>query len=176
MTEWAWIIGLSCSCFVGIALTAVRLPGTWWIAATAVGYAWWLGFPQGCAWPLTLLVAAAVAGEIVEFIGSLVLSNRAGASKYAGWGGIAGGLLGAIFLSFVVPIPILGTMAGALLGCFLGASVVEFSARRRLDQGARVGFFAALGFVLGTAAKVAVAMAMSSAFLSWVLLQQAQKV
>jgi len=153
MTQWAWIIGLSLSCLLGTALTALRLPGTWWILATAVGYAWWIGFPAGTGWPVVLLACAAVAGEIVEFLGSLILSKRAGASKYAGWGGMLGGLLGAIFLSFLIPIPIIGTIAGALLGCFLGAFVVEMSARSRLDQSTRVGFFASVGFILGMASR-----------------------
>lgn len=168
MSEWLWIVGLSLSCLLGTALTAVRLPGTWWILATAFGFLWWKGFPAGYAWPLGLLAAAAVIGEIVELVGSLILTKRAGASRYAGWGGMLGGLLGAIFLSFLVPIPIVGTVAGALAGCFLGAAIVEFQARKRLEQGTRVGFFAALGFVLGMATKVAVAIGMSAGLIGWV--------
>ena len=168
MSEWLWIAGLSLSGLFGTALTAVRLPGTWWILATAVGFLWWKDFPAGYGWPLGLLAAAAVIGEIVELISSLILTQRAGASRYAGWGGMLGGILGAIFLSFLVPIPIVGTVAGALVGCFLGAALVEFQARKRLGQGTRVGFFAALGFVLGMATKVAVAMGMSAGLIGWV--------
>jgi hypothetical protein len=51
----------------------------------------------------------------------------------------------------------------------LGAAIVEFQARKRLDQGTRVGFFAALGFVLGMATKVAVAMGMSAGLIGWVV-------
>ena len=173
MTQWAWIVGLSCSCLLGTAMTAMRLPGTWWILASAVGYLWWMGFPPGSGWTLILLGGAAVIGEIVELLGSLILSKRAGASRYAGWGGLLGGLLGAIFLSFVIPIPIVGTVTGALLGCFLGAAIVVFSARKRLAHGARVGFFAALGFILGIVAKVAVATGMSAGFLAWIVFSRA---
>lgn len=171
MSEWLWIAGLSLSCLLGTALTAVRLPGTWWIVVTAAGFLWWKGFPPGYGWPIGLLSAAAVFGEVVEMIGSMILTKKAGASKYAGWGGMLGGLLGAVFLSFLVPIPIVGTVVGALAGCFLGAALVEYQARRRVDQGTRVGFFAALGFVIGMATKVAVAMAMSAGFIGWVVIK-----
>lgn len=169
MNQWLLLAGLGCSCLLGTAMTAVRLPGTWWILATAVVFSWWRGWPGGMAWALGLLGGAAILGEIVEFLGSLVLTRRAGASKFAGWGGLLGGLLGAVFLSFVIPIPIVGTVTGALFGCFLGAAVVEFAARKRVAQGTRVGYFAALGFVVGMATKVAVALAMSAGLIAWVV-------
>jgi len=167
MSGWLLIAGLGCSCLLGTAMTALRLPGTWWILATAVVFSWWRGWPEGMGWALGLLGGAAILGEIVEFVGSLVLTRRARASRYAGWGGMLGGLLGAIFLSFLIPVPVVGTVAGALAGCFLGAAMVEFAARKRVAQGTRVGFFAALGFVVGMATKVAVALAMSGGLIGW---------
>jgi hypothetical protein len=43
----------------------------------------------------------------------------------------------------------------------LGAAVAELSVRNHLAHGTRVGFFAALGMAMGTAAKVGLALVMS---------------
>jgi len=97
-------------------------------------------------------------------------ARRAGGSRQAAWGGMIGGIVGMLSLSFLVPIPIVGTMIGALVGCFAGATIVELAVRKRLAQGTRVGLFAAMGFALGTAAKVAVALVMSGLLVTSVIL------
>ena len=80
-----------------------------------------------------------------------------------------GGILGMIILSFLVPIPIVGTMIGALVGCFTGATLVEISARKGISHGTKVGVFAAMGFVFGAIAKIVVALVMSGLLLSAVI-------
>jgi hypothetical protein len=161
MADWLIFSLLALSSVVGTSMTAVRLPGTWLILAAAIAYLWHAGWPAGTGTLLLVVGGAAVAGEILELLTSLVLARRVGASRYASWGGVAGGLLGAIFLSFVVPIFPIGTIVGALLGCFLGAAIAELAANQRLVHGTRVGLAAAIGFAVGMAAKVAVALAMS---------------
>ena len=74
-----------------------------------------------------------------------------------------------LLLSFLIPVPLVGTMVGALLGCFIGAALIELAMRKKLTQGTRVGFFSALGFALGVAAKVAIALAMSAILLTSVV-------
>ncbi len=168
MSEWIPFILLAVACLAGTLLTALRLPGTWLILFCGVGYFWWAGWPAGTGLTLGVLGGAALVGEVVEMLASVVLAKRAGASRYASWGGVAGGFIGAIFLSFLIPIFPIGTIFGALLGCFLGAAAVEFSARKHLAHGTRVGFLAAVGFAIGMATKVAVAVAMSAILLVWV--------
>jgi uncharacterized protein YqgC (DUF456 family) len=80
-----------------------------------------------------------------------------------------GGILGMIFLSFLVPIPVVGTMIGAVAGCFAGATAVEMSVRKDMSHGTKVGFFAAMGFVLGAVAKIVVALVMSGILLTTVI-------
>ena len=70
---------------------------------------------------------------------------------------------------FSIPVPIVGTIVGALLGCFAGAMIAELTVRSELTQGARVGLFSAAGFVLGTVAKLAIAMAMAGILVSTVI-------
>ncbi len=164
MNEWAVFAILSVFCILGTMLTALRLPGTWLILVAAVVYLWRADWPAGAGVLLAVLGGAAIFGEVVETLASIVLARRGGASRYATWGGVAGGFLGAIFLSFIPIFPI-GTIMGALLGCFLGAAAVEVAARKRLAHGTRVGVLSAIGFAVGMATKVAVALAMSTVLL-----------
>jgi len=156
-------------CLVGVAMTAIRLPGTWLIVVSAAGYAWSEGWPRAGLTLLGILTGIALLGEGIEILASVVTARRAGASRKAAWGGMFGGILGMIFLSFMVPIPIVGTMIGALVGCFTGATLVEISARKGISHGTKVGVFAAMGFVFGAIAKIVVALVMSGLLLSAVI-------
>ena len=164
------IIGLLVlACLVGVAMTAVRLPGTWLIVTGTAGYAWSEEWARSSLTLLGVLIGIALLGEGIELLASVVTARRAGASRKAAWGGMLGGILGMIFLSFLVPIPIIGTMIGALVGCFGGATLVEMSVRRDMSHGTKVGFFAAMGFVFGAVAKIVVALLMSGILLSAVI-------
>jgi hypothetical protein len=154
------------ACLLGVAMTAIRLPGTWLIATSAVGYSWSEEWARASLTLVSFLIGIALFGEGVELLASIVTARRAGASRKAAWGGMLGGILGMVFLSFLVPIPIVGTMIGALVGCFSGATLVEMAVRRDMSHGTKVGFFAAMGFVFGAVAKIVVALVMSGILLS----------
>ncbi len=160
-----WILG----CTLGIVLTAVRLPGTWLIVAVAVFYGWWTEWVQVGLIFILVLAGIALLGEAIELGTSMLTARRAGGSRRAAWGGLIGGFLGLFLLSFLVPIPIVGSMAGALVGCFAGAMIGELTVRKELAQGTRVGLFSALGFVLGTVAKLAIAFVMAGVLLTTVI-------
>lgn len=153
---------------VALILTTIRLPGGWLIVAEAVGYGWWTDWARVGWFFVGSIVAMAIVGEVLELATSVLTARRAGASGRAGWGGFFGGFLGMIFLSFLVPIPVVGTLFGAVMGCFIGAMVGELTAKRELAQGARVGLFSAMGFVLGTVAKLVVTFIMAGTFLGWI--------
>ncbi len=152
-------------CLIGVVLTAVRLPGTWLIVVSAAGYAWSEEWARASLTLLAILIGLALFGEGIELFASIITARRAGASRKAAWGGMLGGILGMIFLSFLVPIPFVGTVIGALLGCFLGATLVEMSVRRDMSHGTKVGFFAAMGFVVGSVTKTFIALLMSGILL-----------
>lgn len=160
------IVGVLLACLAGVLMTVVRLPGTWLIVAVAVGVGWWSDWQRVALWLIAILITVAVVGEVLELLSSVLMARRAGASRQAAWGGLIGGIVGMFLLSFLVPIPVIGTMVGALLGCFLGATLAELSVRGQLGQGTRVGFFSALGFVLGTVTKMAIALVMSGLLLT----------
>lgn len=155
-------------CVVGVLMTALRLPGTWVILAAAIGYGWWTDWQRIGAVLAGVLCGIAVVGEIVEFAVSALTTRRAGASRQAAWGGLIGGFIGMIFLASLLslPLPVVGTMmgavAGAMVGCFGGALITELAVRKQLVHGTRVGAFAAVGFVLGVASKIGLALVMSA--------------
>lgn len=156
-------------CLLGVLLTAVRLPGTWLLLATAVVYGWWTGWERIGIATVLILAGVAIVGEVVELLASVVTARRAGATSQAAWGALIGGFVGMLFLSFLVPIPLIGSMVGAVVGCFGGALLTELVMQKNLAHGAKVGVFAALGFAIGTATKVAVALAMAVVVLTCAL-------
>jgi len=169
MWEIITIVGLVLCCCLAVALTALRLPGTWLLIAVTLGYGWLSDWQRVGLVMVAVLGGLALIGEAVELLASVFTAKKAGATRQAAWGGLAGGLAGMLLLSFLVPVPLVGTMVGALLGCFVGAALVELAMRKNLTQGTKVGFFSALGFALGAAAKVAIALAMSAVLLTSVV-------
>lgn len=159
MTDTAWLIALIATCIGGLLLVVLQLPGTWLIAAATVGYGWrgnWLEI----GWQTAAAVAAmAVAAEIVELWTGAWLTRRAGASSRATWCGLLGGIAGMLILS--IPVPIIGTLIGGVIGCFTGALVGELTIRDDAIGATRAGLAAAVGRVLGTTAKTAAAVAMA---------------
>ena len=120
MWEVATVIALSLICLSAVAMTALRLPGTWVIVVAALGYGWWANWERVGLWIILTLTGLALVAEVIEWLTTGIAARRAGATRQALWGGIIGGLLGTFFLSFVVPIPFVGAVVGALLGCLAG--------------------------------------------------------
>lgn len=153
---------------LALILTTLRLPGGWLIVAEAIGYGWWTDWDRVGWLFVGVMAALALLGELLELATSVLAARKVGASQRAAWGGFFGGFLGMIFLSFLVPIPVVGTLCGAVMGCFIGAMIGELTAKSELAQGARVGLFSAMGFVLGTVAKLVVTFMMAGTFIGWI--------
>ena len=150
----------------------LRLPGVWLICAAGLGYGWWTDWQVVGVGMIVVLIVISMVAEALEFLASVVTAHKVGASKRAAWGGLLGAFLGMIFLSFLVPIPVLGTVVGALVGCFCGAAIGEMTLRKRLVQGTRVGFFSALGFAAGMVIKMAITLGMAVLLMTVVLTRE----
>ncbi len=156
------IVAAGMICLLAILLTALRLPGTWCLVFGAALYGWHTNWHAITVPTLAIVAGIALFAEAVELLMSAVIAQRAGGSRRAAWGGLAGGFLGMFFLAFLIPVPLVGSMVGAIVGCFCGAAVAELSHRGDIGKGTRVGVFSALGMALGTAAKVGLALVMST--------------
>ena len=134
------------SCFFIIIF---GLPGNWLMALPSI----WLVF-LGEYLSLAVLLAFAIAAEVLEtWLGSR-LAKQAGASKAGGWGAFLGAFLGGLFLTFLLPIPVLGTLFGVCAGAFLGVVLFEQLWGNSSTDLLNIGKFAALGALLGRMAKV----------------------
>ena len=143
----------------GLALAAFTLPGTWLMLAAAAAYAWatkgaYLGW-----YTLAALLGLTLAAEVLEFVFGGAGAKKAGASKWGILGGLVGAVLGGIFLT-LIPVPILGTVAGICVGSFLGAFAVELLLGRTVGQSLRIGFGAFKGRLLGIVSKFTIALGM----------------
>jgi uncharacterized protein YqgC (DUF456 family) len=164
--EIAWALLLATTLIVGWLLNLISLPGNWInVAATAL-YA--LLMPSagrlGVGWfVVVVIVGLAMLGEVIEFAAGAAGAKKAGGSRRSAWlalaGGVAGALIG-VFAGVVIPIPIIGSMIGALLfaglGSLGGAVLGETWVGRDADHSWRVGKAAFWGRLMGTLGKIVV--------------------
>ncbi|MBS0195787.1 MAG: DUF456 domain-containing protein [Planctomycetes bacterium] len=146
---------LTIACIAGIALAAITLPGAWIALALALLAKLWQ--PQMFSWwTLGAALALALLGEAVELVASAAGASKGGASKKGALGAIAGSLIGAVAgAPFIFPI---GSIAGAAIGAGVGALLVERAiAERTWGQSAKAGAGAAVGRLVATMAKTAIA-------------------
>lgn len=147
---------------VCIGLTLLQMPGLWLMLLAALMTKLWR--PEMFSWT-TLGVAAGitVAAEVAEFAAGAVGAKSAGATRRGMWGAVVGGVAGAVIGTFVIPVPIVGTLIGAALGSGLAAAGLELTRAgtsmdraARVAGGAAVGRFSAALLKLGFAAALAV--------------------
>ncbi|MBR6877670.1 MAG: DUF456 family protein [Neisseriaceae bacterium] len=86
-------------------------------------------------------------GMAMDFVAGLLGAKYTGASKTALWGAFIGGIVGIFF-----------GLAGLILGPLLGAVIGEFIDKEDLLLAGKVGIGTFIGFIIGTIAKVSVAL------------------
>ncbi|MEX1024182.1 MAG: DUF456 family protein [Planctomycetota bacterium] len=138
------LVGLVC-----LALVLIGLPGTWLLLVLA-GVAEWLTEPRlfSDATVVAALVLALL-GEAFEFFFSAAKAKSAGASHRGALGALAGGIFGAILGTFLLPIPLVGSLLGGGLGAFTGATLLERHRGRTFQDARRIGRAAGVGHALG---------------------------
>jgi uncharacterized protein len=153
MTIVLWIAAVVLV-LAGLAGTVLPvLPGAPLVLAGLVAAAWaehflYVGVPT-----LVLLAVLTALTYVIDLITSALGAKRVGASKYAIWGAVLGGVVGAFF-----------GIAGILLGPFVGAVAGELGAGRTVKQAGRAGVASWIGFVVGTLGKLALLFTMIGIF------------
>ncbi len=145
---------------VGIVLTIISLPGTWFMLLTVVVAK--LAVPDIMSW---WVVGAAVgfvlAAELADLVSSAAGARMGGASKKGMTGALVGSLLGAIAGTVFIPIPVLGTIIGGVVGAGLGAILIERSTEQKTwRESGKAGAGAAVGRFAATFIKAGIAIAM----------------
>lgn len=147
----------------GWVLTLISLPGNWLILGVATLYAWLT--PDALRWNISLtllgvLLAVAIAGEVIETASSAAGVRKLGGSRRGALLAVVGSVVGALAATVLIPIPIVGTLIGACGGALLGAVMGETWKGRDMDHVLRVGQAAAWGRLVGSLAKIVVASVM----------------
>lgn len=152
------VVLFAACCVVGLFLVPLGLPGLWVIVLGLIGYGWLTEFRTAGVRMIATAVGLALLGDVVEWWLGFRFARRYGGSRRAAWGALVGGLVGA---GVGVPLPFFGSILGALAGSFAGAALFEFADAGKADAAVRVGWGALLGRVAGTAAKVALGLAIT---------------
>lgn len=158
--EVLWYLLAALLILVGLAGTVLpALPGVPLVFCGMLLAAWADGFAHVGTWTLLVLGLLTLLALLLDFLAGLLGAKRFGASRQA----IAGALLGTL-VGFFFGIP------GLLLGPFLGAVLGELAAGTDLRRATGVGFGTWVGFLAGTAAKIAITCTMLGLFLFvWLL-------
>ena len=157
---WAYLAVLILVDGCGLILAAFTLPGTWLMLGAAAVYAL-LTHGRYLGWrTLLVLLLVTLAAEVGEFVLGGAGAKKAGATKWGIFGGLVGAILGGIFLTGLIPIPILGTVIGICLGSFAGAFGVELLLGGPVWRSVRIGFGAAKGRLMGIVGKFTVGLGM----------------
>ena len=152
---WLYYLILFIVLIAGWLMTIVTLPGLWLMAGALAAFGLITGWDRYVGWHsvIAMLVLAGIA-EVIE-LGAGAAGSKVGGGRRRGMiGALIGGVVGAICLTGLVPIPVVGTIIGVCLGTFLGAAIAELS-DRGVGHSMRVGAGAAGGRLAGILAKLA---------------------
>jgi uncharacterized protein len=126
----------------GVVLPAI--PGSALLAAGAFLVGWADGFTRVSGWTVGVCAALAVAIWAVDFAAGALGAKAFGATKWAVIGSGVGLLVG-LFLG----------LPGIILGPAIGALAFEYARDPNFERALKAGVGAFVGFVLGSAVKVA---------------------
>lgn len=153
MSVLLWIAGVA---LVGVGIAGIvfpALPGTVLIFAGLLIAAWAHDFAHVGPWTLLVIGVIGGASYAVDLVAAALGARHVGASPRAVAGAALGTLLG-------IPLGLPGVLLGPLVGAMLG----ELSVHREVGRAAGVGMAAWIGFLIGTAVKVALAFLMIGIF------------
>ena len=138
-----------------LVATVLQLPGNWLMVTAVGGFILWGGEP-GLFSTATLVALAIIAilAEIIEFAAGAAGTRMSGGSRKGALWALAGSLVGGILGTFILPIPIVGSVFGACGGAFLGALFGERREGKNMQESLRSGGGAATGRLLGIVGKV----------------------
>ncbi|GIW98255.1 MAG: hypothetical protein KatS3mg111_1588 [Pirellulaceae bacterium] len=164
LLQWSLVAVTLVLVLAGWIANLIGVPGNWLIAG--VSAACYLVVPPDWRlhvdlWVVLWCVGWAALGELIEFLAGAIGAKRAGGSRrstvLAVIGSMAGGVIG-LLLGGAVPVPIVGSLLGAVLmggaGAFAGALLGERWAGKDWNASIQVGSAAFWGRLLGTVGKV----------------------
>ncbi|MFC1634714.1 DUF456 family protein [Planctomycetota bacterium] len=152
---YLWLILLILLNTAWLALVLFGLPGNWLIIISTCLFAWWRwGDDPFSIYTLVAIVVLAVLGELAEFTAGLIGAKKSGASWLGSIAALFGAVTGAVLGTFMIGIPLFGTVLGACLGAGLGVWALEVSRGKKIEQSVRYAVGAGLGEFFGITSKL----------------------
>ena len=152
---YLWLIVLVLLNTAWLALVLFGLPGNWLIVISTCLFAWWRwGDGPFSIYTLVAIVVLAVLGELAEFSAGLIGAKKTGASWLGSVAALFGAVIGAVFGTFLIAIPLFGTVLGACIGAGLGVWGLEVCRGRKMEQSVRYAVGAGLGEFFGITSKL----------------------
>ena len=155
MIEWIALITLLLFCTAGLVLCLTGIGGTFIIFSGALLYNLLLWNMNISLNTLAILFVLAFAGEVLEWMLTLVGVKSQGVSRYGLIGTIAGAVVGGMLLSI---FPIIGTIIGIFLGSLIGAFLLELYNARDTRRAFKAAKAAVLGRMLTSVCKTTIAL------------------
>ncbi len=151
------IIGFSLALLVmlvGVVGSVIPgVPGTPVVLLAAVGHRLCFGAAGANNWVLLGLGFLTLVSLLIEWLAGVLGTRRFGGT----WRGMIGALVGGIAGMFF-------SLPGIILGPIIGAVVFELAGGCRMGQAARAGVGTLVGWLVGSAAKVAIGVVMIGLF------------
>ena len=152
---YAWLSILVLVNALSLMLVFFGLPGNWLMVLFTCLFAWWKwDLRVFSGWTLIVIAAIALLGELIELLAGMFGARRSGASWRASAAAVFGAVLGALFGTFAIPVPFLGTVVGASVGAGLAVWTIEVSRGERAEHSLRRGVGAGVGQFVGTTSKI----------------------
>jgi uncharacterized protein YqgC (DUF456 family) len=135
----ALVIAVFLCCLIGVIMCLLSLSGTWVVVLAAViAFAGSGPFPT---WQVIFTyVAIAIALEVFEFFASAWGVHRRGGSRMAGIAAVVGSFAGLCLGTVVIPVPVVGSMLGMLLGGFAFVFLVEWKRLKKGNSAANIAW------------------------------------
>lgn len=144
---------------IGVVMTLLMLPGMWVVLLTVMLAK--LIEPDIMPWWAILVIAVIVLiAELMEFLSSAAGAKVGGATKKGMTAAVIGGIVGAIAATFLIPIPVIGSLLGGVIGAGLGTVLVERGGKRTWRESGKAGAGAAVGRFAATFIKTGLAILM----------------
>jgi uncharacterized protein YqgC (DUF456 family) len=158
------LIGLTLVAMIAIIILSIIpfLPGPLLMWLVALGFAIVEGFDRLPLPPLILMTMVMVVGSTTEFWMPLVGMRSQGASIWGSLGTLFGGIAG----TFFIPVPICGTLIGAIGGALL----FEWIHFRDVHKALRVGASAVKVFAMSLVVELAASLIILAIFVASVFL------
>jgi len=164
MLVWTGAVGAVLLCVTGVVLSCLSISGTWFVAAAAALAV----VLRGDAFPgwgtVIVFVVLSVLVEAGEALAGAWGVSRRGGSKLAALAAVVGGIAG-LFLGSVIPIPVVGSLVGMMIGGFALAFAVEAARLKKVEHAASIAW----GTVLARLAVVLLKLAVTLGMIGWLI-------